>query len=81
MAGPVEEQVGASCSVKGVVRELLTANDIPHLVAAAGTNDSPHLADPGHTCLGAGGPGGGGGGDSSRKCPDVCVGGLKMHPL
>ena len=61
MACPVEEQVGASCSVKGVVRELLTANDIPHLVAAAGTNDSPHLADPGHTCLGAGGAGGGGG--------------------
>ena len=23
---------------------------------------------------------GGGGGDSSVKCPDVCVGDLKMHP-
>ena len=24
---------------------------------------------------------GGGGGDSSMKCPDVCVWGLKMYPL
>ena len=27
-----------------------------------------------------GGGGGGGGEDSSMKCSDVCVGGLKMYP-
>ena len=30
---------------------------------------------------GGGSVGGGGGGDSSMKCPDVCVGDLKMYPL
>ena len=37
------------------------------------------LTSPGEVCVCGGG--GGGRGDSSVKCLDVCVGGLKMHPF